>query len=79
MYDLLTQVLLTTSPVMVSGLVKLKALEKLGYVEIGDDDIAHLIAHFSKVPLAMQDGKTKYFLNYVLHVPNITKNLVSVG
>jgi len=30
------------------------------------------------VPLVMQDGKIKY-LSDVLHVPNITKNLVSVG
>jgi hypothetical protein len=30
------------------------------------------------VPLAMQDGKIKYLFD-VLHVPNITKNLVFVG
>jgi hypothetical protein len=30
------------------------------------------------VPLSMQDGQTKY-LKDVLHVPTITKNLVSVG
>ena len=34
-------------------------LEKLGYVEISDD-IAHPIAQVGKVPLAMQDSKTKY-------------------
>jgi hypothetical protein len=54
-----------------------KNLEKLGYVETGDDT-AHPIAHIGNVPLAMQDGKIKY-LSDVLHVPNITKNLVSVG
>jgi hypothetical protein len=54
-----------------------KNLEKLGYVETGDDT-AHPIAHIENVPLAMQDGKIKY-LSDVLHVPNITKNLVSVG
>ncbi len=54
-----------------------KNLEKPCYVETGDDT-AHPIAHIRNVPLAMQDGKIKYFSN-VLHVPNITKNLVSVG
>ena len=48
-----------------------------GYVEIGDDT-THPIAHIGKVPLNMQDGKVKYLVD-VLHVPNITKNLVSVG
>jgi hypothetical protein len=52
-------------------------MEKLGYVETGDD-IAHPITHIKNVPLAMQDGKIKY-LSDVLHLPNITKNLVSVG
>jgi hypothetical protein len=51
--------------------------EKPGYVETGND-IAHPIAHIRNVPLTMQDGKIKY-LSDVLHVPNITKNLVSVG
>jgi hypothetical protein len=54
-----------------------KNLEKLGYVET-KDDTAHPIAHIRNVPLAMQDGKMKYLSN-VLHVPNIAKNLVSVG
>jgi hypothetical protein len=54
-----------------------KNLEKPGYVETGDD-IAHPIVHIGNVPLAMQDGKIKY-LSDVFHVPNITKNLVSVG
>jgi hypothetical protein len=54
-----------------------KYLEKPGYVETGDDT-AHPIAHIRNVPLAMQDGKIKY-LSDVLHVPNITKNLVFVG
>jgi hypothetical protein len=54
-----------------------KNLEKPGYVEMGDD-IIHLIAHIGDVPLAMQDGKIKYLFD-VLHVPNITKNLVSIG
>ena len=42
------------------------------------DDTAHPITQVGKVPLAMQDGKTKYLAD-VLHVPKITKNLVSVG
>ncbi|WP_286499288.1 hypothetical protein, partial [Escherichia coli] len=36
------------------------------------------IAHIGNVALAMQNGKIKYLLD-VLHVPNITKNLLSVG
>ena len=51
--------------------------EKPGYVETGDDT-THPIAHVGDVPLSMQDGKAKY-LTDVLHVPKITKNLVSVG
>ena len=54
-----------------------KNLEKLGYVEIGDDT-THPIAQVGKVPLAMQNGRIKY-LSDVLHVPNITMNLVLVG
>ena len=52
-------------------------LEKPGYVETGND-IAHPIAQVGRVPLAMQNGRTKY-LSDVLHVPKITNNLVSVG
>ena len=51
--------------------------QKPGFVETGDDT-AHPIAHVGNVPLSMQDGKVKY-LSDVLHVPQITKNLVSVG
>ena len=36
------------------------------------------IAHVGDVPLSMQDGKVKCLTN-VLHVPEITKNLVFVG
>ncbi len=42
------------------------------------DDTTHPITHIGKVPLSMQDGQTKY-LKDVLHVPTITKNLVSIG
>ncbi|MCO5553994.1 hypothetical protein L7F22_007520 [Adiantum nelumboides] len=42
------------------------------------DDTAHPIAHIGNVPLSLQDGNVKYLAD-VLHVPNITKNLVSVG
>ena len=62
---------------MVSGLVMSKNLKKPSYVETSDDT-THLIAHVGKVPLAMQNGRTKYMLD-VLHVPNIIKNLVSIG
>ena len=55
----------------------MKELNAPGYVETGDDT-AHPIAHIGKVSLNMQDGKVKYLAD-VLHVPNITKNLVSIG
>ena len=56
---------------------EMKQPVKLGYVEIGDDT-THPIAHVGDVPFSMQDGKVKCLTN-VLHVPKITKNLVSVG
>ena len=56
---------------------ELQALHSLGYVETGDDT-AHPIAHSGNVPLSLQDGNVKYLAD-VLHVPNITKNQVSVG
>jgi hypothetical protein len=52
-------------------------LKTLRFVEIGDDT-THPITQINKVPLSMQDGQTKY-LKDVLHVPTITKNLVSIG
>ena len=51
--------------------------KKPGYVETGDGTL-HPIEHVGKVPLSMHDGKTKHMAD-VLHVPTITKNLVSVG
>jgi len=54
-----------------------KDLKTPGFVETGDD-ITHPITQIGKVPLSMQDGQTKY-LKDVLHVPTITKKLVSVG
>ncbi|WP_139158356.1 DDE-type integrase/transposase/recombinase, partial [Enterobacter cloacae complex sp. GF14B] len=48
-----------------------------GYVQTGDDT-AHPIAHVGGIPLNTKSGKSKYLAD-VLHVPNITKNLVSVG
>ncbi|MGJ2631369.1 GAG-pre-integrase domain-containing protein, partial [Salmonella enterica subsp. enterica serovar Paratyphi A] len=56
---------------------ELQALQQPGYVETGDDT-AHPIAHTGNLPLSLQDGNVKYLAD-VLHVPNITKNLVSVG
>ena len=50
--------------------------EKQGVVETGDDT-PHTIEHVSEVPLNYIGQKRK-LLN-VLHVPTITKNLVSVG
>ena len=49
---------------------EMKKLERLRYMETSDDT-THSIAH-------MQDGKVKCLTN-VLHVPKITKNLVSIG
>jgi len=54
-----------------------KDLKTPGFLE-NVDDIAHPIMQIGKVPLSMQDGQTKY-LKDVLHVPTITKKLVSVG
>jgi hypothetical protein len=54
-----------------------KDLKTLGFVEI-DDDTAHTITQIGKVPLSMQNGQIKY-LKDVLHVPTITKKLVSIG
>jgi hypothetical protein len=54
-----------------------KDLKTSGFVEIGDD-ITHPITQIGKVPVSMQDGQTKYMKD-VLHVPTITKKLVSVG
>ena len=56
---------------------EMQIVEKLGYVEIGDDT-THAYAHTGNVPLTMHDGKVKYLAD-VLHVPSITKNLVLVG
>ena len=56
---------------------EMRSPECPGYVETGDDT-AHPITHVGNVPLTMQDGKAKYLAD-VLHVPDITKNLVSVG
>ena len=55
---------------------ELQTLENLGFVET-DDEIAHPIAHIRNVPLSLQNGNAKYLAD-ALHVPNITKNLVSV-
>ncbi|MCO5558544.1 hypothetical protein L7F22_012129 [Adiantum nelumboides] len=56
---------------------ELQALQNLGYVETGNDT-AHSIVHTGNMPLSLQDGNVKYLAD-VLHVPNITKNLVFVG
>ncbi|MCO5559836.1 hypothetical protein L7F22_013440 [Adiantum nelumboides] len=44
------------------------------YVQTGDD-IAHPIVQTSDIPLSTRNGKEKYLVD-VLHVPNITKNLI---
>ena len=55
----------------------LQTLENLSFVKTGDDT-AHPIVHIGNVPLSLQNGNVKYLAD-VLHVPNITKNLVSFG
>ncbi len=55
----------------------IKDLKTLGFVETSDDT-THPITQIGKVPLSMQNEQIKY-LKDVLHVPTITKNLVSVG
>jgi hypothetical protein len=54
-----------------------KDLKTPGFVETSDDT-THPITQIRKVPLSMQDEQTKC-LKDVLHVPTITKNLVSIG
>jgi len=54
-----------------------KDLKTPWFVETSDD-ITHPITQIGKVPLSMQNGQTKY-LKDVLHVPIITKKLVSVS
>ncbi len=54
-----------------------KDLKAPGFVETGGDT-THPITQIGKVPLSMQYGQTKY-LKDVLHVPTITKKLVSEG
>ena len=52
-------------------------MQNLGYVET-EDDIAHPIVYIGNVSLSLQDGYEKYLVD-VLHVPNITKNLILIG
>ncbi len=54
-----------------------KDLKTPGFVET-NGDATHPITQIDKVPLSMQDEKTKYLKN-VFHVPTKTKKLVSVG
>ena len=51
-------------------------LEQPGVVETGNDT-PHLIVHVGEVPLSHVGQKGK--LMNVLHIPTITKNLLSVG
>ena len=54
----------------------LEKLEQPGVVKTGDDT-PHPIEHIGEVPLSHVGKKGK--LMNVLHIPTITKNLVSVG
>ena len=55
---------------------KLREMERPGNVETRNDT-THPIRHIGNVPFG-KEGKKTYIKN-VLHVPTITKNLVSVG
>ena len=55
---------------------KLRETERPDYVETGDET-THPIRHIGNVPFSKEDKKT--YIKNVLHVPTITKNLVSVG
>ena len=55
---------------------ELHAPERPGYVETGDDT-THPIQHIGNVPFGNNGHQT--YLKNVLHVPTITKNLISVG
>ena len=56
--------------------MNLREPERLGVVETGDDS-THMIEHIGDVTLNNHDNKG--YMKDVLHVPTITKNLVSVG
>ena len=55
---------------------ELRKPDQPGYVEIGDDT-TDPIRHIGNVSFG-NDGKQTYLKNF-LHVPTITKNLVSLG
>ena len=55
---------------------ELREQEQPVYVETGDDT-THPIRHIGNVPFGEKSKQT--YIKNVLHVPTITKNLVSVG
>ena len=55
----------------------LHTLDVHGYVQTGDDT-KHRTQHFGNIPLQSTHGTRNCLLD-VLHVPTITKNLISVG
>ena len=54
----------------------MQKLSTPSFVEILDDT-SHPIVHTRNIALSMEDGKKKYIVD-VFHVPNITKNVVSI-
>ena len=54
----------------------LRVPDRPGYVETGDDT-THPIWHVGNVPFGKEGEQT--CIKNVLHVPTITKNLISVG
>ena len=55
---------------------ELREPDRPGYVETGDNT-THPIRHIGNVPFGKKGNQT--FIKNVLHVPTITKNLVSVS
>lgn len=57
--------------------IEIKEPRNARFVKIGDDTLRP-IKHVQNVPSSMKDGKEKHMAD-MLHVPNITNNLVLVG
>ena len=54
----------------------LRMPDRPSYIEAGNDT-PHPIVHIGNVPFGKEGEQT--YIKHVLHVPTITKNLVSVG
>ena len=56
---------------------RLEKIERPDYVEMGHN-MTHSIEHIGRIPIFVKEGKAKYMEN-VIHVLNIAKNLIFVG